>query len=104
MKYLIESIRVSQHDKLLECYPCLNDFGYTVEEEERHLNVPIRDENGARIVQVVRDTVFIPYIFLDNLDDLDRLSRACDCPLIYCNETTDYRGRASIEIYDDYRE
>lgn len=104
MKFLIESSMFGRNGNLVERYPCLNDFGYAVEAEERHRNVPIKDDNGARIYQVVSDTVFIPHIFLDNLDDLERLSRACDCPLIYCDESIDHRGRPSIEIYDDYRE
>ena len=104
MKCLIESTMMGRHEKLLERYPCLSDFGYIVEAEEKHRNVPIKDENGTRIYQVVRDTVFTPYILLDSLDDLDRLTKACGCPLIYSDETNDYRGVRSIEIYDDYRE
>lgn len=105
MKYKIESSSYyNSNDELLEEYPFLTEFGYIVEEKQEPYKSLIRDETGRNIWQETMRTVHVPYIFLNSLEDLDRLTKACKHPLIYCDSTTDFCGEPSIEIYDGYRE
>ena len=105
MKYKIESSSYYHSiDELLEEYPFLTEFGYTVEEKRVPDKVWIRDENGRKIWQETMCTIQVPYIFLNSLEELDRLAKATVHPLIYSNNITDYHPEPSIEIYDGYRE
>lgn len=102
MFYQIESstIWVSGKEaasKLLEEYPQLRNFGFC----EKPRSVPtgcwIRDENNNCIWQEGEPRiVYDPYIELHSLEDLERLMKEVEEPLVV--------SPGVIEIYDGYRE
>lgn len=84
-------------DNLLKKYPCLNHFGFKVEEKSKPTGKYVRDENGNRIWQEGPPRIYYkPTIKIDTLDDLNKLIEAVDSSLVYTSDT--------IEIYDTYRE
>lgn len=101
MKVYICDVDGHDSDTLIEKYPCLNEFGFIVEETERTCRIPIRDENHEWImserVRVFRE----PHIVLESLEDLAKLYEAVGVELIF---RVDGDGTYVIEIYDGYRE
>lgn len=89
MKVYIENTLWYGDDELLERYPDLDEFGYSVE------TVWTRDWYDREVVKKK------PYITVESLEDLVKLRRAVQNPLIF---DQDEDGNYIIEIYDGYRE
>ena len=96
MKFNIEASATS-NNKLIETYPCLNNFCYTEKEIKRPRIELIKDENGERMWQNFgywNDN--IPQIQINSFEDIMKLNQEVGAPLIIDND--------SIEIYDGWRE
>lgn len=87
---------------LVERYPELKEFGFVVEEVKRKAKRWILDENRERILQEYEVIGKESYIFLETLDDLVRLRKAVEVPLIF--DVADDNSGYTIELYDGYRE
>lgn len=101
MKFRISATSIWKDEdvKLIEEYPCLKEFGYTVEPKNKTHKTAILDENGNLIYQ---DTPYVdktPYIHINNIEELMNLMRLTGHEIVVDNE---YEN--SIEIYDGYRE
>lgn len=84
-------------ERLLKKFPCLTDFGFGIAEKSKPTRSYIRDENGKHIWQEGPPEIqYLPYIELNTLDDLERLTKTVGESLVYSS--------GSIEIYDTYRE
>lgn len=84
-------------EKLIEGYPCLENFGYELEEYEELKRYYIRDENGRRIkMEYGIETKYTPYVRIDSIEQLVELTKAVGNPLVFSED--------EIEIYDSYRE
>lgn len=88
MKYKIESVELFlEQDKVLEKYPQLADFNVTIEREEKQLR------NQFLIKH-------IPYIEINDIEDLNRLVEALKCDVIVTGDN----GEIKLMIYDGYIE
>ena len=103
MKFRITATSVwwQEHEKLIEEYPILSNYGYELEEKQIPVSgCWIKDENGKRIWQTTDKTrpIYTPYIHIDTLEQLVEFIKALeDCGTIVMTED-------EIEIYDGYRE
>lgn len=94
--------RYHEGTQLVDRYPCLRDFGFTIEERATPTKIWVTDECGKLIWQEgPPKTRQIPYIDINSLEDLDRLRDAVKNQLIYGYGSN---GELEIEIYDGYRE
>lgn len=87
---------VTQDQKLLVKYPCLEDFGYTDIAVIRERRIKILDENGKAMYQMIPKTFYVPGIEINTLEELQKLQAAIGEPLIFTED--------EIEIYDGFRE
>jgi hypothetical protein len=84
-------------EKILKQYPCLNNFGFRIEEKTEPKRHMIRDENNEHILQEDgTKTIYEPYVELDSLDELNELMFELNECLVLTP--------GIIEIYDTYRE
>ena len=104
MKVYIENTIWYGEDKLLERYPDLDEFGYGEEEVLIQLPYPreiVLDENGNEMITYRQKVKKKPYIIMESLEDLVKLRRAVQNPLIF---DKDDDVNYTIEIYDGHRE
>lgn len=94
--------RDDEVEDLLKRYPVLNEFHFVVEEVKRKAKRWILDENRERILQEYEVIGKETYITLETLDDLVRLRKAVEVPLIF--DETGVGDGYCIELYDGYRE
>lgn len=99
MKFEICSTNWWEVQELIEHYPCLSDFQLEIDKHESPKKVATRNKDGNTVMyEYDCSLVYTPYIHINSLDDLIRLSEATEHKLIFF-------GRDSrIEIYDGYRE
>ena len=96
MEFNIEASATS-NKKLIETYPCLNNFCYTEKEIKRPRIELIKDENGEKMWQNFGYwNDIIPQIQINSFEDIMKLIQEVGAPLIIDND--------SIEIYDGWRE
>lgn len=106
MKFLITATSIWDYtdmERLLDKFPFLNDFGFSVEEQEYTRKTKIRDENGKPITQVNTYMRKKPYIHIQSLEELMKLTDIVGEYNSIILDNTEENGW-EIEIYDDYRE
>lgn len=103
MLYKIEATSIfctnkkDECEQLLKDYPCLENFGFRIEEKTVSTSFRIKDENNKPIWQEDgTKTIYEAYIELDNLDELNELMFELNELLVL--------SPGIIEIYDTYRE
>lgn len=104
MKYHIFTAEywLDQPDAVLRMYPCLQYFGFEIEEKLVPKTSRIRDERGRWCSQINYEMKKYGYVTIDTLEKLMELQKAVDHSLIIRDGDDDY-GQA-IMIYDDYIE
>lgn len=91
-------------DKMLEQYPVLYRFGFSIKEMAFPMRTFIKDENGEKIQQIEERKRHIGYVFLDSLEQLTELIKAVDNEVIISrSDTHRYGTEYEIEIYDGWR-
>jgi hypothetical protein len=103
MTYKIEATsiwcanRKDECERILKRFPCLENFGFRIEEKTIPTSFRIKDENGESIWQECgTKTIYEPYVELDTLDELNELMFELNELLVL--------SPGIIEIYDTYRE
>lgn len=101
MKFAICSVGVWHNPtKIVEEYPCVNDFGFETEHLTKYRTYRLREPYDG-IEKVTEEyTIDVPYVNIDSLDRLMEFCRAVNNPIIIGSDD----GIPEIEIYDGYRE
>ena len=89
------------HEKLINTYPCLLNYGYEVEKEQNPVHEWIRNEAGLHIKQET-DKVLISYTHYIHIDTIEQLVQLIGD--VKDEAASVVMTEDSIEIYDDWRE
>lgn len=105
MKFKISSVDYDDVDKMLQKYPELRRFGFSIKEVTFCVKTWTRDENGKSIRQTEERSKLAAFIFLDSLEQLTELVKLVGEEIVISPvDTHRYGVEYEIEIYDGYRE